>query len=252
VVTTSRPHIVTSAYTRQYHIRQADTATDITATVVKKVNHSEKFQGLDPKARSDISANIVRGAEGMFLWADLIVCQLEHQQLGGDIGTILEAMPKDLDELYDRFLSSLNLKSEDTRRIFSWVLVAARLLHVDELAIVLTTEAGHEEAKKQHSNIIDDIRKACGPLIKTNSSFVKFVHHSLTQYMNRKPFLEKYSWTISTCHNEVALRSLAYLSLPIEGNFQGDSPRIQVAADKITKQRLDEIVEHQQLLKYTI
>ena len=252
VVTTRPPHTVTSAYTRQYHIKQADTATDVAATVAEKVNQSEEFQSLDPKARSDISAKVIHGAEGMFLWADLMVQELRNRQSDEDIETMLKAVPKDLDELYDRMLSSLDLKSEDTRRIFSWLLVVARPLHMDEFNIVLTTEPGHEGTKKRKSDIADDVRKACGPLIKIDGGFVKFVHLSLTQYMNGKPFQEKYGWTVSTCHNEVALRSLAYLSFPIEGNFHRDSPGIQVTADEITKQRLDNMVEHRQLLKYTI
>lgn len=187
VVTTRPPHTITSAHTRQYHIKQADTTTDIAAIVTEKVNQPEEFQSLDPKARSDISAKVIHRAEGMFLWADLMVQELRNRQSDENIEPMLKAVPKGLDELYDRMLSSLDLKSGDTRRIFSWLLVVARTLHMDEFTIVLTTEPGYEGAKKRKPDITDDVRKACGPLIKIDGGFVKFVHLSLTQYMNGKP-----------------------------------------------------------------
>lgn len=252
VVTTRPPHFITSTHTKQYYITQADTAKDIATTVAGKVNQSDDFQSLKPDVRSDISAKVIRGAEGMFLWADLMVKELKNRVSDEDVEPMLQSAPRTLDELYDRILSSLDLKNEDTRRIFSWLLVVARPLHMDEFNIVLTTESGHEEPKKRNSDIADDVRKACGPLIKIDGGFVKFVHLSLTQYMNGTLFREKYGWTISTCHNEVALRSLAYLSFPIEGNFHTDNPGIQVTTDEVTKHRLDDMAEHRQLLKYTI
>jgi tetratricopeptide (TPR) repeat protein len=252
VLTTRPPYGATSAHTRQYHIEQSDTATDVATTVADNINLLEEFQGLDPKVRSDISAKVIHGADGMFLWANLIVQELRNRQSDEDIETMVKSAPKDLDELYDRMLSSLDLKSEDTRRIFSWLLVAARPLHMDELAIVLTTEPGREVTKKRKSDIAEDVRKACGPLTKIDGGFVKFVHVSLKQYMEGKPFQDKYSWNASTCHDEVAFRSLAYLSFPIEGNFHSDSPGVQLTVDEITKQRFDKMVEDRKLLKYTL
>ncbi|KAH7150615.1 hypothetical protein DER46DRAFT_578650 [Fusarium sp. MPI-SDFR-AT-0072] len=188
VVTTRPPYTVTSAHTRQYNIEQSDTATDVATTVAHNINLLEEFQGLHPEVRSDISAKVIHGADGMFLWANIIVQGLRNRQSSEDIETMLKSAPKDLDELYDRMLSSLDLKSEDTRRTFSWLLVAARPLHMDELAIVLTTEPGREAAKKRKSDIAEDVCKACGPLIKIDGGFVRFVHVSLKQYMEGKPF----------------------------------------------------------------
>ena len=252
VVITSRPtHIVSNVHTRSYVIKQADTTPDVAALVHERINSSEELHKLDPKMKSDISAKIVQGAEGMFLWAVLVIQECRNRRSDEDIEIMLKAVPKGLNEIYATILSSLDF-NEDTRRIFSWLLVVARPLHLDEITSVLTTELGYDTAKERNTETADDVRKACGPLIKIEGGIVKFVHPSLVEYMTGTAFREKYGWTLSTCHSEVAHRSLAYLSFPIEGNFQSDSPGLEVTANEDSQQRLDKVTEGRLLLKYSI
>ena len=110
-----------------------------------------------------------------------------------DIQEVLDDLPVDLDETYERTLRNIdNQKRKYARRLFQCLLVSIRPLRVEELAAILPGrfDATALTSFKRHSRPLDTkglVLSACASLITiTNqggSQVVQFAHFSVKEYL---------------------------------------------------------------------
>jgi hypothetical protein len=154
-----------------------------------------------------------------FLWVKFQLDDLCTAETDGEILDMLQHLPFDLRETYDRLLGRIAGRHREQliRRMFEWIICAKRPLHVDELqeAIAFSLNDDHWDSTKIPNDMARLIR-ACGNLvvIDEDSSIVQFAHYTVEQYILSAP--KTFSWplrfSLQQAKTAVAGVCLAYLS----------------------------------------
>ena len=155
----------------------------------------------DPSV-SGLAAHLSIGADGMFLWARLMIDYLASDALTPQqrVDTILEvSMPEGLDKMYDRIALSISRGNRVEKRLAKWVITwlafANRPLTAVELKESLTVMT--EEIREQTDTLKDfdrSIVMICASLIEKSSCHdsrydspvpcYRFVHQSVREYFH--------------------------------------------------------------------
>src|SRR6266852_698783 len=117
--------------------------------------------------------------EHRFRW---VACQIDNvlRCYSDDIQAVLDDLPEDLDETYDRILRNIdNQKRKYAQRLFQSLLVSIRPLRVEELAAILSVQfdATAPTSSKKRSQPLD----AKGLVLSTCSSLISIVNQGGNQ-----------------------------------------------------------------------
>ncbi|KAL9065694.1 MAG: hypothetical protein Q9157_007389 [Trypethelium eluteriae] len=145
---------------------------------------------LDPTcvARRDIQRKLVEKADGMFLWVSLVLNSLESVYSPQELHEIVEDLPSDLSELYERILRRIcdernPRNKERASRILRWICYSKRPLTKFEL---LPASALHSDGTILDASSLPNARllEICKPLIEERSDgSVTFVHFSVQEFL---------------------------------------------------------------------
>jgi ankyrin repeat protein len=132
---------------------------------------------------------------------------------------MLQNLPIDLTETYDRLLSRLvgRQREQLIQRMFEWIICSKRPLHIDELqeAIAFSISDSFWDATKIPNDMSRLIR-ACGNLVVVDeeTSNVNFAHYTVEQYLLSRPVLTGSPMPFSLHQANIAAAEvcLAYLS----------------------------------------
>lgn len=95
----------------------------------------------DSELRNHTFDKLSRGANGMFLWASLMIQTLKSATSSQEILELLSDLPIGLDTIYASILNRIGNESQMRRliakRVFLWICCSARPLHWNELETVL-------------------------------------------------------------------------------------------------------------------
>ena len=151
----------------------------------------------------------------LFMWARLMLDELESKYFIEDAEDVLRQGPVGLGVLYDRILGKLDLQTIYTRRIFTLLLTTPQQLKVSELAAALQLDMENGKArlkKMMPGRILELIRTYCGTLVECERGNVAFKHFSIKQHLQHTKGLEDiFGFTQS--HKEALRICLGYLRL---------------------------------------
>jgi tetratricopeptide (TPR) repeat protein len=186
VILTSRqeePFVQTFEHCSSLEMSKDDVSNDIEAVIRYSIESAPKLQSLKER----VTSALVAGADGMFLWAELMLATLKKARNRNAVEKMLANLPVGLREVYEHILISIGRKiSEDElqlrREIFSWVTTAARPMTLEELSIALAIETG--TTSLDDGEIIlrleNDVRDLCGPMLRISGDrTVQIVHMSV-------------------------------------------------------------------------
>ena len=112
ILLTSRPTALARRIglrTTQLEMERSDLDQDIFKFINHRIDYLTKVDLIPTKVAEKTRDFLNKGAEGMFLWTNLILNQLEHWE-GGitelSLPRILEQTPRDVEGLYDRALEA--------------------------------------------------------------------------------------------------------------------------------------------------
>jgi hypothetical protein len=153
-----------------------------------------------------------------FLWVKFQLDDLCRAETDNSIKKVLQNLPRDLSETYDRLLGRIDgaEQREYVKRMFTWIICARRPLEVTELreAIAFTIEDDHFDHNKI-PNDLNRLARACGNLIviDDDEQSVQIAHYTVEQYLlegRSQPAL--FSFTKEDANFEVGKVCVAYLS----------------------------------------
>ena len=131
-----------------------------------KVDRSTRLRDLQPAAfKGEVVRRFIQGAEGMFLWVDLMIKELQQKRNSTQIQVALGNLPKGLPALYTQILTRLHnsLDEEtmgDVNELLTWVLFADFPLTYRELKHALGIHNGQDLIS------FEDTVHRCSSLIK--------------------------------------------------------------------------------------
>lgn len=154
-----------------------------------------------------------------FLWVKFQLDDLCRAETDNTIKKVLQNLPRDLSETYDRLLARIDVaeQREYVKRMFNWIICARRPLDVMELreAIAFTIEDDHFDTTKI-PNDINRLARACGNLIVVDDDeqTVQIAHYTVEQYLleERECRPSLFRFAKEEANFEVGKVCVAYLS----------------------------------------
>jgi hypothetical protein len=159
--------------------------------------------------RQELAKKILSKSGGCFLWVRLVLQVLEHIYDETTIETVLEEIPEEMTEFYDRTveLMSKNLREKDiAKAILRWSVVCTRPLKTAEFEQALNLDIGANVRSIEKS-----IKGLCGQLVFVDKSkSVQMVHQTARDYLFRNQHSE--FWIdLGAEHERAAIACLKFL-----------------------------------------
>ncbi|KAH7360362.1 NACHT domain protein [Rhexocercosporidium sp. MPI-PUGE-AT-0058] len=175
---------------------------------------------------TEMGRNIARKADGMFLWArlvlDYVATNIFHSR--HEITDAINTLPRELSQFYERILTNTMANFdprsvERMRQILGWIAFAKRPLRKSEFRSALSFSIGNPTVDELVPSYIFDM---CAPLVeqRRDSSFA-FIHVSVKDYLQTT-----HSKLLITEENMIKEHGLATLTCLLSGleTFQAGYP----------------------------
>ena len=172
-----------------------DTDRDLRLVIKERVQKlADKLQ-LKNGTVSGIEDHLIENADRTFLWVQFALELLERslRTAPGDFRRVLAGFPRKLEDVYIHFLHEIRDEDRDfARKVLSAVIGGFRPLTLEELNVIISMsrsqqgnchDLAHLEKDYLHENIIVDIERILGPLVKISNSRVYLVHLSLKEFL---------------------------------------------------------------------
>lgn len=163
----------------------SDTAIDMHTLIHRRISDFSRRRHLDDAASQKIISFLEENAHGMFLWAVLIMQDLERrdERLSDEvISTKLSSIPLTLFNTYETILKKISpSRKKDMWRIFRWLLFAKRGLTFAELEIALCLETG---VSRWH-DFAGDVNFLCGAFLRFDGprGEINMVHQTARDFL---------------------------------------------------------------------
>ncbi|KAI0471723.1 hypothetical protein GGR56DRAFT_87384 [Xylariaceae sp. FL0804] len=146
--------------------------------------HPNSFPVQETSACDQLMTQICEKSNGSFLWASLVLKELEITVSEQQIHDVLNEVPSEMDDLYGRILhgiSAIPRNYELAKAILRWTICAARPLTVEELKEALRLDNGHVIPKLE--SVVGQI---CGYLVHVaRNNTVQVVHATVRSYLTQ-------------------------------------------------------------------
>jgi len=202
---------------------------------------AEKLSDLVPEAERSVlhemEEKIIQKADGIFLWVELTLEQLEQAVVDGGTSAkyqqLLSNLPHKLTDLYSEILDRIPVGFHKERDdLLQIVLCAFKPLTIAEMRLALALDnendfASHAAIEQspnylgQDSVIVRIIKSRCGGLLETKrygkTTIVQFIHQSVKDFLDPETGAIQSKWKDSLRsggHQILAKGCLQYCSLP--------------------------------------
>ena len=183
---------------------------------IKGCMSSGQLRVMDPEIIPTIKEVLLLGSQGMFLWVSLSIKALCGLPSDNDILEALANLPQKLTDAYTEILK----KSPDSHKtyldlILRLLVVAIRPLSTRELRVALNVKLG--EMEWNASTLVNDIStllSSSGGLIVIDEEIytVRFVHHSLRQFLTDPEIDNPYCFLLSNAERYMTQILTTYLN----------------------------------------
>ncbi|KAL9121120.1 MAG: hypothetical protein Q9187_002326 [Circinaria calcarea] len=153
----------------------------------------------ETSAKAELLAHLVLGADGMFLWARLMVVYLNSPGLtrAQRLRTFKEVkLPEGLDAMYKRILSLIGRASSAeqdlARKVFLWLSNAKSELNKRELCEAVTTvNEANDDNEREYGDFEHAVVMSCAGLVESTRSdstrsqgYFRYIHLSVQEYFS--------------------------------------------------------------------
>lgn len=218
----------------QFEITKHDTAEDLKALIEHRLQSQTPLCDLSSELQQEIVCTILARANGMFLYASLLLDELTSDSIPilspRAVRFALQQLPKTLTQMYH---SQLAIAAKSPYgyggEICRWVFTSMRPLTWNEIRNALAVYDGHYDEE----NLIQDtascdsvIRKWCGSLVETfgEKRLLRFVNPTVREYLGQDSDLS-IRIGIPAAHSNVVSKLLVMLQLPDIPDLSQQDPR---------------------------
>ncbi|KAI9856126.1 MAG: hypothetical protein M1813_009244 [Trichoglossum hirsutum] len=197
----------------------SDIKTYIENSIAEKEKNGELKVG-QPQLRIEIRDALIKGAQGMFLWATFQIQDICAQGCDEDIRKVIEDLPKDLPETYERALARIKSSgtAKSAQKIFRWVAAAKRPLSLEELREAIAIQPCQPSLNSEAlENDVNRLVLYCGNLIILDEEgrVVQFAHHTVKQFLlaeTRIPLLDSFHFQLQHADHDAGEVCVTYLN----------------------------------------
>ncbi len=177
------------------------------------LNRLEHFRDQTEHARKSIVEQMIQAAKGNFLWMLLTAASLKHESSHEAFMKAVKGFkeaPKTLGETIQKLTDSLDFSNPDTSLLLSLLLVAERPLTLAEVRCLLQIDLRKGTSVERTSEIQEDIKKACGPLLVIRNGLVRFRHSAIRSHLAKIQSKGSKLMAYKAAQTDLTMRVLAY------------------------------------------
>ena len=159
---------------------------DVDSFVSEAIETSPRLHRLKAEFQNHIRDVLGNRAHGMWRWLAMQVESLRSLRTDRDIRRALQALPKDLNETYDRILGCIQASDRPiASKALMWLSHAARPLRLRELAEAAILEDGMTSMDLESRIYPEDLLEIIGSLVLYDPAgeAVVLAHHSVKDYL---------------------------------------------------------------------
>ncbi|KAL8764376.1 MAG: hypothetical protein Q9184_000081 [Pyrenodesmia sp. 2 TL-2023] len=164
----------------------------------------------DPAACDRLIARILDKSKGCFLWASLVLKELETTHSEQQIQEVLDSVPSEMDHLYTRIVQNMAIGLRNKRlaqAILRWTVCAVRPLTVEELKEAIRLDL--EEVVPRLERTVESV---CGHLIHVDrNSRVQLVHETVRAFLIKDGLASDFAVNRVQEHSRLTEVCLQYL-----------------------------------------
>ncbi|KAI1849790.1 hypothetical protein JX266_004739 [Neoarthrinium moseri] len=201
-------------------IRSKDNEAAIEKYVMQRVGEFPQRLELSKDEKEKIkhlTCNEAKGAKGMFLFAELVLNNLQQVVDRISLTRELEVrrFPKTLREAYGRIIDNLRQQQDEyrwekTKSIMGWLICAGRVLQWHEIQAIVSIERDEQSVEFNRKKFIPDVQDFCGSLVHIRpGNKVELIHHTASEYILDSQFVSKVEVEF-----DLALLCMQYLTFP--------------------------------------
>ncbi|KAF2091004.1 hypothetical protein K490DRAFT_34171 [Saccharata proteae CBS 121410] len=226
--------------------RQIAMTPERTTEDVKHLTRSYLLsRGLSSSPEVDeLAEQVAQRSKGSLTWGEMTLQLFQKNTTVTEMLETLKSVPETLKEVLDKHISSISLKG-DARLIFSWMLVAKRPLTTVEIQSLLELQTGKGSHQPRSTNIIEDIEKACGPLVTIQDRTVRFRNESTRLHLLALSNEGKQLMSPAEAHRDMTNRLLLYNKVCVTRNSEP-------ALDTLDAPTVDTLFRTSPLLEYSV
>jgi Predicted acetyltransferases and hydrolases with the alpha/beta hydrolase fold len=198
-----------------YELQDTDTWDDIRLFVNTRLTDLGLSENDEDRER--MCEKILKKSFGSFLWARLVLEELETIWTEEDIDTVLDNIPGNLFEYYARMVRSI---VEDKRKIglastiLTWVVLARRPLTIEELICAVKLDLGQTPLLARAKTALPSL---CGQLVFVDKyNKVHLIHETVREFLTKHDMLaQELFMRQKNGHTRLGLLLIQYLSGPV-------------------------------------
>lgn len=218
---------ITERFERDTWLEVRASKQDIQRYVERHIDELPRFVGRDPDLQQEISSEIVKAVDGMFLLAQLHLNSLKGKRSRTAIRDTLKRLPTGT-ESYNCAYSDAMMRIEGqlpdeatlAKEALSWITCAKRPLTTTELQHALAVKVSQAEFDKDNKSDIEDIVSVCAGLVTVDeeSGIIRLVHYTTQEYFEQT----QKDW-FPTAEFDITTICLTYLSFAVFGSGPCDT-----------------------------
>jgi hypothetical protein len=183
-----------------------------------RIEDSDLFLHFGDHVVERLEDAIVEAADGRFLCArlllDIIFSQPSQPETEAQVDEMIASLPRGLDSIYSSVIDNLEAGVDQIRRVFNWLIVAARPVRLSELRVLLDIGVLEPDDTAATPDPVEQaIRAICGPLVQVFEGSVFLVHPTVKDYLF-SGHNTKLSLSVPEANRQVTDACLKYLLLP--------------------------------------
>jgi ankyrin repeat protein len=168
------------------HVDAGKVNADLRKFIAIKVTETSGLNRWTPNLKNTVQEALIKKAGGTFLWASLVLKELEKTDKDQVRGK-LNDFPDDLYDLYDRILSGIE-RMDEAQLILQLMVAARRPLTQRELGMAYVLKRGRDEdilALEDQLDESENIFAVCKQMVylDEHNKTVNFIHQSAKDYL---------------------------------------------------------------------
>jgi tetratricopeptide (TPR) repeat protein len=199
-----------------------ETTGDIEHYVQDFIQHRSELRRLKESDKQSIIQKYTEAAKGSFLWLELQLQSVKHEESASAILKACQKAPKSVDESLDQLISNLDTKRPETKHILSWILAAERPLAVKEVKSLLEIDLDGTNAdfRMFSGDVEKTIAQSCGSLVVIRDGLVYLRHPSIRERLASTTSASNKNTKLvidpKEAHRELTLRCLAHVKIQLQ------------------------------------
>ncbi|KAH8592205.1 hypothetical protein B0O99DRAFT_518287 [Bisporella sp. PMI_857] len=230
---------------KTFEIKPDDVYEDIRHIAKHTLQRCEQYRIQKEAEQQVVIDQLVKAANGSFLWLLLTSQLLERSKSIEDFGKNMREVPKTLDSVIQKHVGYIDFSDSDLKMLISILLIAERPLTLGEIYEILQVDVQKRTISKRQIDVAEKISKTNGLLGLNETEVVKFRHSAVRRHLLSLQAEGKKILGFKDAQTQFTLRLLVYIKASLTN-------KRMVSLEKLPYSEVQRTYTDRKLLEYSV